>query len=92
MTDETLYERAQHVHCEMEHCRVAEGLIAQLKKGQLPASVETTSDIAAQLSKRTFSRQTLEREQLLATLAAYGVPAEKVRVTSLSCAKVKVLP
>ena len=92
MTKETLYERAQRIHGEMERRRLTSELIAQLKEGFLPATVKTTFDIAKLLRKKTFSRQTPEREQLLTTLATYGVPAEKVRVVSFSCAQVTVLP
>ena len=95
--DKTLYARAQRIHIETEHRRVADRLITQLETGQVAATVVTPLNIGRQLAKRDF-RQTSERKQLLATLAAYGVPAEKVRVTfrirvvGRSYARVVVLP
>ena len=74
------YERAQMKHKEAELEKIRSCLLFKLDKGELPAVVTTTYDIAKLLQAKIFGKDSPERKQLIADLGAYGVPEDKVRV------------
>ena len=88
------YKKAQMKHKKAELEKIRWRLLFKLEKGELPAVVTTTSDVAKLLQGKIFGKDSPERKQLIADLGAHGVPEEKVRVYDLGDihSKVKILP
>ena len=81
MSDNKLDANEKKKLKEAELKRIRTTLVDQLKNGKLVAVAKTTSDIAGLLTNSGFFKTpTPERKELLAYLAAHGVPEDKVRV------------